>query len=329
MKKCIGQIAVILGVILIFAGLNAALYQFLTCRLSNNFSGTDQIKMVDVSRYLPFTEGAELADTDTELHITGDLPVLDGAAALVPVYAALINGLYPEGSVTYEGGSFSDDNYYGENFAADSAMQYKNTIRGFKAVTDGDTDVFFCAAPSSEQMKYAEEKGVTLKMVPVGREGFIFFVHQKNPVEDLSAEAIRQIYEGKIRNWKELGGPNRAINPVTRLQGSGSQTAMEHFMGERSFGMKSPLVMGGASIGYSFRYYFSDMVGNREVKMISVNGKSPSPENIRTGDYPLATEFYAVYREDNENPNIPVLLDWLSSEEGKRFIDRTGYVSMP
>ena len=49
------------------------------------------------------------------------------------------------------GGSFSDDNYYGENFADDSTMQYNNTVRGYKAIVDGTTDILFCAAPSAEQ----------------------------------------------------------------------------------------------------------------------------------------------------------------------------------
>ena len=178
MKK---QIAMLLAVVLVFAAFNAGVYFLLTGRLANNFSGTDQSKMVDVGAFLPHEDGSHLPKIDCSLQLTDDLPVLDGAAALVPVYAAIIHNVYPEGCVTYEGGSFSDDNFYGENFAADSKMQYKNTVRGYKAIVDGETDILFCAAPSAEQKQYAAEQGVELVYVPVGLEGFVFFVNEQNP----------------------------------------------------------------------------------------------------------------------------------------------------
>jgi phosphate transport system substrate-binding protein len=124
-----------------------SMYMILTRRLSNNFSGASQAKMIDVSLYLPHNESSELAHIETDFTLTGELPILDGAAALVPVYASVINAVYPKGCVTFEGGEFSDDNYYGENFAPDSKMQYRNTVRGYTAVVDGDADILFCAAP--------------------------------------------------------------------------------------------------------------------------------------------------------------------------------------
>ena len=112
-KKLILQIVAIAAVIALFAGYNAVIYTYLTRRCGNNYSSGSQPKMVDVKKYLPFEDGSELARVETDIKITGDLPVLDGAAALVPVYASFINAVYPEGSVKYEGGVFSDDNYYG------------------------------------------------------------------------------------------------------------------------------------------------------------------------------------------------------------------------
>lgn len=323
MKK---QIAVILAVILLFAGVNVSMYMLLTRRLSNNFSDATQSKQVDVSRYLPFEEASDLARIESSLKLTGNLPVLDGAAALVPVYAAIVDNVYPEGSVTYEGGSFNDDNYHGENFAGDSAMQYKNTVRGYKAIVDGDTDILFCAAPSAEQKQYAEDQGVELVYVPVGLEAFVFFVNEENPVENLTVEQVRGIYAGEYTNWAEVGGASRVINPVTRLAGSGSQSAMDAFMGDLEIARKSPFVVTGGSIGFSFRYYMDGIVGNSAVKMLSLNGVYPSAENIQNGTYPIIAQFYAIYRADNKNENIPVLIDWILSEEGQQIIEESGYV---
>ena len=317
---------VLTSIVLAFALFNLSVYMLLTGRLANNFSSASQSKMIDVAKYLPHDESSDLARIDSSLKLYEDLPVLDGAAALVPVYAAIVNAVYPEGSVTYEGGTFSDDNYYGENFAADSKMQYKNTVRGYTAIVDGDTDILFCAAPSAEQKQYAADKGVELVYVPVGLEAFVFFVNENNPVDSLTVEQIRSIYSGEFTNWSDVGGANRVINPVTRLAGSGSQSAMESFMGEREIAPKSPLAILGASIGFSFRYYMDGIVGNDSVKMIALNGVYPSAENIRNGTYPIIAKFYAIYRADNENPNIPVLIDWILSDEGQTLIEESGYV---
>lgn len=324
--KLLKQIIILTATAALFAAFNLSMYGLLTSRLSNNFSSASKAHMVDVGNYLPHTEGSNLPNIESSLKLTGDLPVLDGAAALVPVYAAVIDSVYPEGCVTYEGGVFSDDNFYGENFAEDSAMQYKNTVRGYKAIVDGDTDILFCASPSDEQKRYAEEKGVELVYVPIGLEGFVFFVNKNNPVDNLTAEQIRKIYACEYTNWSEVGGANRVINPTTRLEGSGSQTAFLAFMGERDIGRKSPFAITGASIGFSFRYYMEGIVENDAVKMLSLNGVYPSAENIRDRSYPIVAQFYAIYRADNENENIPLLIDWLLSDEGQSLIEQSGYV---
>ncbi len=324
----IKQILALLLALVIFLSFNLSIYMLLTKRLANNFSSASQAKMIDVECFLPFEEDSDLAEINSSLKLTDNLPVLDGAAALVPVYASIIHNVYPEGSVTYEGGEFSDDNFYGENFAPDSKMQYKNTVRGYTAIVDGTTDILFCAAPSQEQKQYAQDKGVELVYVPVGLEAFVFFVNEKNPVDNLTAEQIRGIYSGKYTNWSELGGANRVINPVSRLEGSGSQSAMNAFMKGEEIAPKSPLAITGASIGFSFRYYMDGIVGNKGVKMLSMNGVYPSAENIQKGTYPVIAQFYAIYRADNTNENIPLLIDWLLSDEGQTLIEQSGYVKI-
>ncbi len=320
------QLISIFLVVALFAVFNFGMYAILSSRLSNNFSSATKAQMVDVKSYLPHEESSDLPKISASLKLENNLPVLDGAAALVPVYAAVIDNVYPKGSVKYEGGKFSDDNYYGENFAKDSAMQYKNTVRGYKAIVDGTTDILFCAGPSKEQKQYAKENNVELVYVPIGLEGFVFFVNEKNPVDNLTVEQIRKIYSGEYKNWKDVGGANRVINPVTRLEGSGSQTTFEAFMGDYKIGKKSPFAITGASIGFSFRYYMDGIVENDAVKMLKLNGVYPNAENIRNRSYPIVAQFYAIYRADNKNENIPVLIDWLLSDEGQSLIEQTGYV---
>jgi len=326
MHKPAKQIIFLISIVLVFVVFNFCMYFLLTGRLSNNFSDTSQSKQIDVAKFLPHTLKSDLVRIESSLQLTDNLPVLDGAAALVPVYAAIIDNVYPIGSVTYEDGIFDDNNYYGENFADDSVMQYNNTVRGYKAIVDGTTDILFCAGPSEAQKQYAEEQGAELVYVPIGLEAFVFFVNKNNPVDNLTVEQIRNIYDGTCTNWKELGGANRVINPVTRLAGSGSQSAMDSFMGGREIARKSFFSLTGASIGFSFRYYMDGIVGNDSVKMLALNGVYPSAENIQNGTYPIIAEFYAIYRSDNTNDNIRLLIDWVLSDEGQTLIEKSGYI---
>ena len=328
----IKKILILVGTALIFVLANVFLGCTITRRLGNNFSGTSQLKMNDVGRYLPFEENSELARTGSSLKFekSEDLPVLDGAAALVPVYASVIDEIYPEGTVTYKGGKFDDNNTYGENFADDSVMKYQNTIRGFKAVVDGSVDLFFTAYPSDAQLEYAKEKNVELAIEAIGMEAFVFFVNKKNPVDGLTIDQIRSIYRGEVTNWKDVGGPNKSIYTVIRVQGSGSQTMMEKFMkGEFHPATNNPLAIFGGAIGYSFRYYLSGMVKDDNVKMLAVNGVFPNAENIKNGSYPISAKFYVVYRKNDTNEKLQQLLTWLKSDEGQALIEGCGYVGLP
>ena len=79
-------------------------------------------------------------------------------------------------------------------------------------------------------MDSALQKGVELEIVPIGMEAFVFFVNKKNPVDELTTDQIRAIYRGEITNWRDVGGSDKIINPLTRIKGSGSQTMMDKFM---------------------------------------------------------------------------------------------------
>jgi phosphate transport system substrate-binding protein len=181
---------------------------------------------------------------------------------------------------------------------------------------------------ANPSLKTAKENGIEIELVPVGLEAFVFFVNKNNPVECLTTDEIRSIYRGNITNWKEVGGPDRTINPLLRIKNSGSQTMMEKFMENDMIKSRSIFAVFGASIGYSFRYYLSGMVANDNVKMLSVNGMYPDETNIQNGLYPLTSSFYVAYRKDNPNPNIKKLVDWILSPEGQRLIEDCGYVAI-
>ena len=315
-KKLICQLLVITGISAFFISFNLLVFTLFTkpCLPAKELSPSEP-KTISVEKYLPFDENSEIVRIDSSLEITENIPVLDGSEALYPIYSAVAYSIYPENSVSFSDGEFSPE----------SSVQMKNTIRGFTAVVDGDTDIFLTAHPSENQMAYAKEKGVELELVPIGKEAFVFIVNKENPVSDLSVDEIRKIYSGEITNWSAVGGEFLPINPTKRLENSGSQSTMKAFM--KGTEMKSnPLGFLGRSIGFSFRFYVEDVAENGGIKILSVNGIYPDKENISNKSYPVVADFYAVYRKDNDNENVKKVIDFLLSDEGKKIIEETGYV---
>ena len=172
----------------------------------------------------------------------------------------------------------------------------------------------------------------------------MFFVHKDNHVESLTAEQIRKIYAGEITNWKEVGGKNERIAAFQRNEGSGSQSMLIRFMGDKPL-MAPPTelvndLMSGilervshyksttAAIGFSFRYYMEGIIQNPDIKLLRVEGIAPTPENVRSGAYPITVPLYAVTYAEETNPNVQRLLDWILSDEGQTILEKTGYAGV-
>ena len=226
----------------------------------------------------------------------------------------------------------------------DGIFEYNNTPDGYRLLAEKETDIFIGVYPSDEQRAYAEENQTTFEYTPIGTEAFVFFVHKDNPITNLTTEQIKDIYSGKITNWKDVGGKNEKIAAFQRNEGSGSQSMLKRFMGDTPITdapteMVNDLMAGiieqvadykskTNSIGFSFRYYVEGIIKNPDIKMISIDGTAPTSENIRNGSYPILTPIYAVTYKENQNGNVDKLLEWILSDEGQYIINETGYVGI-
>lgn len=267
------------------------------------------------------------------------MPVLDGAEATYPVYSAFANACYENIAEIQEYAKS------GEEENAPKPVRFTNTIEAYKSLVNGDVDIFFGSMPSPEQKQLAADAGKELVYTPIGKEAFVFFVSEDNPVDGLTSEQVRDIYSGKISNWRKVGGRNLPILAFQRPKNSGSQTRMEYFMGDVP--LKEPLrsefeisMVGVVSsvagyqnkktaIGYSFRYYATQMVlpeDSGHMKFLSLDGVYPSPENIADNSYPLTGQLYAVSLADNDNEYVGKLLEFMISEQGQKIVKETGYI---
>lgn len=279
-----------------------------------------------LTQYAPYSTGSKVATLQEPptLTLSGKFPILDGATALYPIYSAFAKTLYPQ-------------------FVAEDT-ECSTTTLAYQKIVDGAADIIFVGGPSQAQQDYAKEQGVELVYTPIGREAFVFFVNANNPLENITVDQIRSIYSGQTTQWSQLGVSNLGkIKAFQRDEGSGSQSALVRLMGDSPLAdpPKENVVagMGGIisktadyknhrnAIGYSFRFYCTEMVQSNQIKLLNINGVAPTVENIENGTYPIASEFYAVTRSDADE-NTQLLLKWILGNQGQKLIEQTGYTPL-
>ncbi|SDC92141.1 phosphate transport system substrate-binding protein [Paenibacillus sp. UNCCL117] len=257
-------------------------------------------------------------------------PKIDGATAAIPFAQIMLTRLT------------------GVNrpYAEREGIRFNTTHQAYENLIGKKADLILVAGPSGEEERLAQEQGVKLKLTPIGKDAFIFLLHRSNPIDRLSTEQIRDIYAGRITNWRQAGGEDQQIIAFQREANSGSQTYMETKVmkgltlaeppTERKAGGMGGLIDAVAdyrnsrqAIGFSFYYFASSMYRREEVKFVAVDGIEPSQANIRNGQYPYTALLYAVTRED-EPASGPAgrLLAWLQSGEGSRAIQDGGFVPL-
>lgn len=220
-------------------------------------------------------------------------------------------------------------------------------IRSQNTMMDPDhpIDLLIATEPSDEELALAEAAGVSLHVEPVCYDAFVFITHRANPVESLTTEQLRGIYSGEITNWSEVGGEDLPITAFQREKNSGSQTAMENLVMQGTpFAPEETVLtvvgMGdlvnsiaeyrndATTIGYTYLYYIETLYKHDDIKVLQIDGASPTPANIRSGSYPFTTNYNAIIRFGEEDGVPGQFLAWMLSDEGQRCIQQAGYIPM-
>ncbi|VAW96619.1 Phosphate ABC transporter, periplasmic phosphate-binding protein PstS (TC 3.A.1.7.1) [hydrothermal vent metagenome] len=174
------------------------------------------------------------------------------------------------------------------------------------------------------------------QQVPVAWDALVVIVHPSNPVKEISLLQLRDIYRGKITNWKQLGGRSAPIDLYARtgkISGVGFtlrelvfNNLNEAFKAKRFFKSTGPLekaieeninAIGSTGISSAKR---------RDIKILNLEGKEPSYENIRQGKYLLYRPLYLVIRQFEKDKRITGFKRFALSKEGQAIIREAGSV---
>ena len=259
-----------------------------------------------------------------------DFPKLDGSTACIPLMAQMMADTTGRDLVEAQSTiSVSTTAYAWENFG----------------LYDTDTQMLVVYEAPDYVKKELEEAKVELESKPIGRDALVFIVNENNPVKSLTQQQLKDIYAGKITNWKDVGGEDADIVAFQRREDSGSQTLFQKLLIQGGELMDAPTELAPAlmgelvddiaeynnaanAIGFSVYYYISEMYSKPGLRLLAVDGVTPSADTIADESYPLCNEFYAAVRQDS-GPDTPErkVYDWLSTDAGRACIQKSGYVA--
>lgn len=243
--------------------------------------------------------------------------VLKGSTTVLPVAqlaAEAYMKAHPDVSISLSGGGSSN---------------------GIKALIDKTTDIGNASRfIKGKEVKLAVEKDIYPVPFRIALDCIVPVVHPENPVKDLSVEALRDIYLGKIKNWKEVGGNNEKIVVISRDSSSGTYDAWRSLVMKKKRVVPSALTVpsnGGlvqsisttkGAIGYIALGYI-----NKDVKTLSVDGVPGSEETTLSGQYPIARPLFMFTSGWPKGVTLD-FMNFIFSKKGQAIVKEAGSIPL-
>lgn len=211
---------------------------------------------------------------------------------------------------------------YEENNSVILEIQQNGSGAGIKDVISGISEI----GMSSRELKDEEKNSV--EATTVAYDGIALLVNPENKVKNISLEDVKNVYTGKITNWKELGGEDAPIVVISREEGSGTRDAFQEIVG-----YKSEELTKGATISDGSGAVKTTVAGNKNaigfasfeyidetVSALNVNDVEPTADNVKGGQYKISRPFLLVTKSDSVTENGQKLIDYVLSPEGQQIV---------
>ncbi len=212
------------------------------------------------------------------------------------------------------------------------------TGTGISALINGTTDI--CQA--SRKMKEKEQKlmvdkhGAAAVEIEVARDGLAVYVNNANKIEEISFAQLKDIFRGKVTNWKDVGGGNFPIVIYSRENSSGTyEFFKETVLGGEDFAATAQTMPGTAAvvnavsketngIGYGGAAYGSGIKPLRVKKDPAGVSIAPTEATVKDGTYPLARPLQ-IYLLKTPEGSLKAFTDWIKGPEGQKLVTEVGY----
>ena len=208
---------------------------------------------------------------------------------------------------------------------------------GVSALINGSTDI----CNSSRKMSQTEIDKLKARYntlgveVPCAKDGITIYLHPTNKVKELSLKQLSDIFAGRIKNWKDVGGANAEIRLYGRENSSGTYVFFKDYVVKGDYAPNCQTLPGTAAvvnavkkdvngIGYGGAAYSSGI----EICKVKKDAKSiayeATAETIKKGQYPI-TRYLYMYLRNRPTGAMKAYIDWILSPEGQSLVTEMGY----
>lgn len=209
---------------------------------------------------------------------------------------------------------------------------------GVAALINGTTQVAESSRPmkDKEKAEVKAKRGKDVLELPVAVDGLAVYVHESNPVSELTLAQIKAIYTGVVKNWKDVGGRDERILLYSRENNSGTYVYFkEHALENADFYPTAQTLPGTAAvinavakdprgIGYGGIAYGKGIKHLRVKKDANSPGVEPSMENVLAARYPISRFLY-WYLAGPPSGDLLAFAQWVVSKEGQEVVEKVGY----
>jgi phosphate transport system substrate-binding protein len=179
------------------------------------------------------------------------------------------------------------------------------------------------------------EQGVSFE--PVAWDALVVIVNKQNPVNNISFDQVRDLYLGKINNWKQLGGPDKPVNLFIRkgkISGVGYTIRKllyanrhQEFTANKTFKSSGPLEKAVLDDPNSIAISGISSARLRDVKLLTLNGKYPDYDTIKSGQYVLYRPLFLTYDKNSSRiSEIKKFIKFIHSRDGREIMKKNGVV---
>jgi len=222
-----------------------------------------------------------------------------------------------------------------KNPAVQISLSGGGSGEGIKALIDKTADIATSSREiKKEEVELAKTKNVNPVAHVIANDAIVPVVHPKNKVKNLSIDQLSQIYQGKITNWKEVGGDDLKIVVISRDSSSGTFESWDHFVMKKAkvapqaqmLASSGAVVTAVAKNKYAIAYVGIGYI-NKSIKPLQVNGVTASTQTALSKEYPLSRELY-MYTDGDAKGGTAKYIAFVKSPEGQKIVVKEGFVPL-
>lgn len=210
------------------------------------------------------------------------------------------------------------------------------SAEGILALVMGEADIATSSSFINEhELMLAQQRNVYPVPFRIANDCILPVTHISNPLRDISSDDLRDIYRNRITNWKQLGGPDLAIDAISRDMASGTHEVWhniimerepivtEHALGQSSADVVRAVSTNPGAIGYIGLGYL-----NAHVKPLKVNGVMGSRKTALDGTYLINRPLFMFTSSWPEGRRLEFINFVLDPERGQETIKEAGFIPL-